>query len=60
MYGENFCNVFLLLFMVFWAPIFVMLCKRAVPKLWHASMFLGLRPMGGFLLVFPFSLGGSH
>jgi hypothetical protein len=26
----------------------VTLCRRAVPKLWHAFPFLGLRPVGAF------------
>jgi hypothetical protein len=43
---ENFCDIFLLLFVARWVPIFVVLCKRAVPKLWHASLFLGLRHVG--------------
>jgi hypothetical protein len=42
MCGENLCTVFLLLFIVHWVPIFVMLSKRAMPKLWHASLFVGL------------------
>jgi hypothetical protein len=44
MCGENLCNVFLLLFMVFWVPIiFVTICTRALLMLWHAFLFLGLR-----------------
>jgi hypothetical protein len=43
MYGENSCNVFLVLFMVLWVRISAMLCRRAVPMLWHAFMFLGLK-----------------
>jgi hypothetical protein len=39
----NSCNVFLLLFMALWVPISAMLCRRAVPTLWHAFLFLGLR-----------------
>jgi hypothetical protein len=45
------------LFVALHGTIFVMLCKRAVPKLWHASLFLGLRPVWGFSsLFFPFCL----
>jgi hypothetical protein len=43
MCGENSCNVFPLLVMVLWVPIFAMLFRRAVLMLWHASMFLELR-----------------
>jgi hypothetical protein len=46
---REFCNVFLLLFMVLWVPISVMLCKKAALMLWHAFMFLGL---GFFPLLF--------
>jgi hypothetical protein len=54
MCGENFSNVVLLLFMILWVLIFVMICKRTAPKLWHASLFLGLRPVGVFSsLIFP-------
>jgi hypothetical protein len=31
-----------------------MLSRRAVPMLWHASLFLGFRPVGFFLLDFLF------
>jgi hypothetical protein len=55
MCGENSCNVFLLLFMVLWVLTFPTLCKRAVLMLWHAFLFLGLRPVGFFLLL-PFCL----
>jgi hypothetical protein len=49
MCGKNVYNVFLLAFMVLWVPIFVMLYKTAVPKLWHAAfMLLGLTHMGAF------------
>jgi hypothetical protein len=41
-------------------PIFVMLCRRAVPKVWHASLFLGLRHVAVFLLISPFMLGCFH
>jgi hypothetical protein len=51
MRGENSCNVFLLLFMVLWVLTFPTLCKRAVLMLWHAFLFLGLRPVGFFLLL---------
>jgi hypothetical protein len=54
MCGESSCNVFLLLFMVLWVPIFVTLCRRAVLMLWHAFLFLGLR----FSPLFFFFLGG--
>jgi hypothetical protein len=43
---ETSCDVFLLLFMVLWVLIFAMLCKRAVPMLWHVTLFLELRPVG--------------
>jgi hypothetical protein len=52
MYGENSCNVFLLLFMVFWVAIFAMLCRRTVPMLWYVSLFLGLWPVGFFSSLF--------
>jgi hypothetical protein len=55
-YGENSCNVFLLLFMVFWVAIIATFSWRAVLALWHAFLFLGLR-------FFPpsfFLLGGLH
>jgi hypothetical protein len=38
MCGENSCSVFPLLFMVLWVPVSV--------TLWHASLFLGLGPVG--------------
>jgi hypothetical protein len=49
----NSCNVFPLLFMELWVLISATLNKRAVPMLWHAFMFLGLRlfPLFFFLLV---------
>jgi hypothetical protein len=59
MCGENSCNVFMLLVMVFLVPIFAMLYKRAVPMLWHVSLLLGLRPVG-FSLLFSFSIGSFH
>jgi hypothetical protein len=43
MCGESSCNVFLLLFVVLWVPIFATLCRRAVLMVWHAFLFLGLR-----------------
>jgi hypothetical protein len=52
----NSCNVFLLLFMALWVPIYVTLFKRAVPMLWHTFMFLGL----GFFPLFFLMLGGLH
>jgi hypothetical protein len=52
----NSCNVFLLLFMVLWVPISATLFSRAVPMLWHAFLFLGLR----FLPLFFLLLGGLH
>jgi hypothetical protein len=39
----NSCNVFLLLFMALWVLISATLFRRAVPTLWHAFLFLGLR-----------------
>jgi hypothetical protein len=54
MCGKSLCNVFLLLFMVLWAPISAMLCRRAVLMQWHAFLFLGLR----FFPFFFFLLGG--
>jgi hypothetical protein len=50
----NSYNAFLLLFMVLWVPISATLCRRAVLKLWHAFLFLGLR----FFPLFVFLLGG--
>jgi hypothetical protein len=52
----NSCNVFLLLFMALWVPISATLFRRAVPMLWHAFLFLGLR----FFPDFFFLLGGLH
>jgi hypothetical protein len=57
--GENSCNVCQLLFIELWVLISVMLCMRAVLMLWHAFLFLGLRPVG-FSPLFPFLLGGFH
>jgi hypothetical protein len=48
--GDNSCNVFLLLFMVLWVPIFATLCRRAVLTLWHAFLFLGRGVFPSFLL----------
>jgi hypothetical protein len=59
MCGENSRNVFLLLFMVLWVPIFAMLYRRAVLMLWPALLFLGLRPVG-FFPPCSFLLGGFH
>jgi hypothetical protein len=56
MYDVNSCNVFLMLFMALWVPISATLFRRAVPTLWHAFMFLGLR----FFPLFFFLLGGLH
>jgi hypothetical protein len=55
--GENSCNVFLPLFMLLWVPIFAMPCMRAVPMLWHAFLFLGLRHVW-FFPPFSFVVGG--
>jgi len=55
MCGDNLCNVVLLLFVIFWVPISATLGKRAVLMLWHAFLFLGLRPVVPFppcLVVF--------
>jgi hypothetical protein len=38
MCGMNFFTVFVPLCMVLWVPIVAMLCKRAVPMLWHAAL----------------------
>jgi hypothetical protein len=57
-FGENLRVVFLLLFMVLWLPIFATLYRRAVLMLWHAFLFLRLRPVGIFP-PFSFLLGGS-
>jgi hypothetical protein len=46
MCGENSCNVFLLFFMTLWVLIFATLCRRAMLMLWHAFLFLRLRPPG--------------
>jgi hypothetical protein len=54
-FWRNLCNVFPLLFMVLLVSIFVMTCMRAVPKMWNASLCLGLRYVGGFSSLF-FSL----
>jgi hypothetical protein len=40
--------------MVLWVAISAMLCKRAVPMLWHAFMFFGLWHVGVFPPFFPF------
>jgi hypothetical protein len=58
---REFMQRLLLLFMVLWVPIFTMLCRRAVPMLWRASLltFLGLRPVG-FPPPFSFLIGGFH
>jgi hypothetical protein len=52
----NSCNVFLLLFMALWISFSATLFRRALPTLWHAFLFLGLR----FLPLFLFLLGGLH
>jgi hypothetical protein len=49
--GENSCNVFLLLFITLWVPIYATLCMRVVMMSRHAFMFLGLRPLGFSLLA---------
>jgi hypothetical protein len=54
--GENSCNVFLLLFMVLWVPIFATLCMRAVLMLWHAFQFHEQVVLGCFPLSSPFCL----
>jgi hypothetical protein len=51
------CNVSMPLFMVLWLLIFTRVCKRAVAMLWHASLLLGLRHVGGFLPIFSFLIG---
>jgi hypothetical protein len=51
----NSCNVFLLLFMALWVPISATLFRRAVPTLWHAFLFPGLR----FFLYSSFCLVAS-
>jgi hypothetical protein len=58
MSGQNFCTVFMLLFIVLWVHVFVMLCMMAVRKLMcHSSLFPGLGlGGGGFLLVLSFLL----
>jgi hypothetical protein len=53
---DNSCNVFMILFMVLWVPIFATPCRRAVLMLWHAFLFPGLR----FFPLFFFLLGGLH
>jgi hypothetical protein len=40
----NSCTVFLLLFMALWVPISATIFRRAVMTLWHAFLFLRLRP----------------
>jgi hypothetical protein len=52
MCGDNSGNVFLLLFMVLWVPIYAMLGRRAMPILWHAFEPLGMPWPKGF---FPLS-----
>jgi amino acid permease len=38
--------------MVLRVPIFVlMLSRRSMPRMWHASMSLGHRPVGSFILI---------
>jgi hypothetical protein len=56
MRDENSCNVFLLLFVVLWVLISATLCKRVVPMVWHASLFLGLKFSPRFFVL----LGGLH
>jgi hypothetical protein len=51
---ESLCNVFLLLFMVIWVPIFATPFRSAVLMLWHAFLFLELM----FFPPFFFLLGG--
>jgi hypothetical protein len=60
MRGDNSSNVFLLLFMLLWVPIFVMLSKRAVPMLWRVSLFLGLRPVAFSPLFLFILIGGLY
>jgi hypothetical protein len=52
MCAVNSCNVFLLLFMAMWDPIFATLFMRALVTLWHAFMFLRAQvfPLFFFLL----------
>jgi hypothetical protein len=52
----NSCDVFQLLFMAQWVPIFATLSRRAVLTMWQAFMFLGLRFFPLLLLL----LGGLH
>jgi hypothetical protein len=42
-----------------WLLIFATLCSRTMLMLWHAFVFLGLRPVG-FSPPFSFLLGGFH
>jgi hypothetical protein len=60
MCGDNSCNVFLLLLMLLWVLVLAMLCRRAVLMLWHAFLFLGLRPVGIFPLCCSFLLFCFH
>jgi hypothetical protein len=55
MCGENSCNVFLMLFMVLWVPIFATLSRRVVLMLWQAFLFFGLW-FAVFFLLAPFCL----
>jgi hypothetical protein len=48
----NSCNVFLLLSMALWVLISATLFRRAVPVLWHAFLFLGLRFFPPSFLLF--------
>jgi hypothetical protein len=54
--GESLCNGFLIFFMVLWARISAMLCRRAALMLRYVFLFLGLR---FFISLFFFVLGGS-
>jgi hypothetical protein len=56
MCGENSCNIFPVLFMVLWVPIFVTLCRRVVRMLWRAFLFPGLSFFPHFFVL----LGGLH
>jgi hypothetical protein len=49
-----------MLFMMLWVPIFAMLSKRAVPMLWHASLFLGLKLVGVFPPYISVLISGFH
>jgi hypothetical protein len=59
MCGENSWNAFLLLCKALWVPISGTL-RRAELMLWHAFLFVELRPVRYLFPPFPFLLGCFH